>query len=79
MKRWFKIVRDEGTYDYMVINANTGEKEALIMRYHTGKGGPEKYIRFIRNPDGNCWEKALYHPFFANLKEVSHYYDCVNH
>ena len=80
MKRWFKIIPDENSsIDYAVINNSTGEKEAIIAR-NCGHGGSERYIRFVRNPgNGNCWEAALYHRYFPNLKEVSRYYDCVNH
>ena len=81
MKRWFKIIPDENnTFDYVVVNISTGEKESLILRNFTGKGRQEKYIRFIRNANnGNCWEAALYHRYFQNLDEVRHYYDCVHH
>ena len=77
MKRWFTIIPD-GSIDYAVVNNSTGEKEAIIAK--TGRGGAERYMRFIRNENnGGCWEAALYHRYFPNLKEVGHYYECVNH
>lgn len=77
MKRWYSIIPD-GTMDYAVVNNETGKTEAIIAK--ANRSGPEKYMRFVRNPaNGNCWEAALFHRFFPNLTEVRHYYDCVHH